>query len=314
MLQIRPATRDDSPAIVAIRNAIQPEPLTVTEFVQLQEAFWQYPGAKRQLLVAEADGPVVGYTVISRIDDDPAGLFHVYVAVDPTVRRRGLGLQLYTALLGLAEQYEAVTLKSHVRGTDDESYAWALARGFHLDRQRTEAVLDLKSWDGAPFAGEVARVEAGGIRLVCTHDFPTASLMPEIYRVWKETAVDLPGWEGEFGTYEAWAADFSSGYGEHPPIMGLALDGERLVGMSILGMPRTEGAGAIIDYTGVLREFRGRGIAMATKLLTIEAAAAAGAPYIRTNNDPDNPPMLAVNRRLGFAFIPGPRVLKKNLR
>ncbi len=57
--------------------------------------------------------------------------------------------------------------------------------------------------------------------------------------------------------------------------------------------------------TGVERAYRGRHIALALKLLGIRYAKARGALTIRTNNDSQNVPMLAVNRKLGYRPEPG---------
>ena len=48
-----------------------------------------------------------------------------------------------------------------------------------------------------------------------------------------------------------------------------------------------------------------RKIALALKLLSIRAALRWGADYIRTNNDSQNAPMLAINRKLGYVPQPG---------
>jgi GNAT superfamily N-acetyltransferase len=58
-------------------------------------------------------------------------------------------------------------------------------------------------------------------------------------------------------------------------------------------------------FTGVLREYRGRGLAQALKLQTILLAKEEGMRYVRTHNDSNNTPMLAVNRKLGYKPEPG---------
>ena len=58
-------------------------------------------------------------------------------------------------------------------------------------------------------------------------------------------------------------------------------------------------------FTGVERDYRGRGLAQALKLLAVRFAQHYGAAYIRTNNDSQNAPMLAVNRKLGYRPEPG---------
>ena len=55
--------------------------------------------------------------------------------------------------------------------------------------------------------------------------------------------------------------------------------------------------------TGTRRAYRGRGLALAVKLASIEWAAANGITRMLTFNDATNAPMLAVNRRLGYEPI-----------
>jgi RimJ/RimL family protein N-acetyltransferase len=53
-------------------------------------------------------------------------------------------------------------------------------------------------------------------------------------------------------------------------------------------------------FTGTLRAYRGRGLALAAKLASIRWAAANGIAMMATANDETNAPMLAINRRLGY--------------
>jgi predicted GNAT superfamily acetyltransferase len=52
--------------------------------------------------------------------------------------------------------------------------------------------------------------------------------------------------------------------------------------------------------TGVLREYRGRGIAITLKLRVIDFAARDGYDVIKTWNSSANDAMLGINRKLGF--------------
>jgi RimJ/RimL family protein N-acetyltransferase len=53
-------------------------------------------------------------------------------------------------------------------------------------------------------------------------------------------------------------------------------------------------------FTGTLRAYRGRGLALAVKLASIAWAREHGVTSMQTNNDETNAPMLAINRRLGY--------------
>ncbi len=65
--------------------------------------------------------------------------------------------------------------------------------------------------------------------------------------------------------------------------------------------------------TGVESAYRGRHIALALKLLIIKYARRYGAAYLRTNNDSENAPILAVNRKLGYQPQPGKYMLLRKL-
>jgi RimJ/RimL family protein N-acetyltransferase len=52
--------------------------------------------------------------------------------------------------------------------------------------------------------------------------------------------------------------------------------------------------------TGVLRAFRGRGLAKAAKVQSLHLARAKGYREATTGNDESNAPMLAINRWLGY--------------
>jgi GNAT superfamily N-acetyltransferase len=67
-------------------------------------------------------------------------------------------------------------------------------------------------------------------------------------------------------------------------------------------------------FTGVHRDYRGRGLAQAIKLMAVEYARSKGATTIRTHNDSRNAPMLAVNRKMGCCPEPGAFKLIRRLR
>jgi RimJ/RimL family protein N-acetyltransferase len=53
-------------------------------------------------------------------------------------------------------------------------------------------------------------------------------------------------------------------------------------------------------FTGTLRAYRGRGLALAVKLASIRWAREHGITSMSTHNDETNAAMLAINRRLGY--------------
>lgn len=310
MTLIRTFREADYPAVVALRNAMQPEPIDEATLREQDEQHTDDPSTIRIRLVAEDEaGRLVGYANAGHWNWLPPQRFSIHVGVAAAQRGRGIGEQLLRAAEEWALAHGAEgELTGWARGDDEPSFAWLQRRGWRLDLQRTESVLDLKGWDESRFAGHLDRVRSSGIALLALSE-PSDEIWRGIYEVERLTASDVPDYEGHMPTYEEWLRDFVAI--KAPKVIAVALDGERVVGVSSLLLPRVDGAGGDTFYTGVLREYRGRGIALALKLLTIEGAVASGVPHMRTNNDVENPAMLAVNDRLGYQMVPGPRRMKK---
>ena len=68
------------------------------------------------------------------------------------------------------------------------------------------------------------------------------------------------------------------------------------------------------SMTGTLREFRGRGLAGYAKAAALHRARERGMRYAYTGNHEDNAPMLAANRRLGYAPVGSETVYVRRLR
>ena len=83
-----------------------------------------------------------------------------------------------------------------------------------------------------------------------------------------------------------------------PPslLVAVTADGD-LAGLAVL---RTLGGIAGHRFTGVSRDWRGRGVASQLKAALIRWAACNGMTELRTSNDADNVAMRAVNDRLGY--------------
>jgi RimJ/RimL family protein N-acetyltransferase len=94
----------------------------------------------------------------------------------------------------------------------------------------------------------------------------------------------------------------------------IAKDGQNYVGMSDVHRIDTEPGVLQQDDTGVIREYRGRGIATALKLKITEFGQRNGYRMIKTWNDSVNAAMLAVNVKLGFKRQVGWIMMEKILR
>jgi GNAT superfamily N-acetyltransferase len=99
-----------------------------------------------------------------------------------------------------------------------------------------------------------------------------------------------------------------------PEAFFLAYDDARLVGLSSLERLPGTNEGVETGYTAVDSEYRGRGIARALKVRTIEWAADQGYRYIETDTNAGNEPMIGLNRSLGFEPEPARITFERRLR
>lgn len=310
---VRPFQLTDAPAVSEIRSLYEPFPIPVEGIVASYEGGLKNPSNRFAWYVTtRSDGYITGHATCGRSATMPEGQFRLRVYVRPECQRQGAGRLLYDVCLAFATANGATELQSSTLGGDDPSYAWALRRGFELERQRTESVLDLTGWDHARWADDLKAVRSRGITFLTTDLDGLQPYLERLYRLEAETVPDLPGHPHRVGEFDSWHRDLMAN--PLPRHFTLALDGEAIIGQSVLVWPTAHQAEAYTLFTCVLRSYRSRGIALALKLTSIEVALAAGATAMRTNNDPDNPSILRVNEKLGYRPISGPRTLRLPLK
>jgi GNAT superfamily N-acetyltransferase len=260
---------------------------------------------RRRTVAVTAAGQVVGYSAMIHEPWDPPGKFYVWLCVDAAATRQGIGSHLYDDALAFCQAHRANQFSSQVNDNDSDSQAFAQRRGFRQDRHIFDSVIHLADFDETPFAPITPAVLAQGIRILSLADVGnTPDRRRQLYEVNRTTALGIPGNTGVFSTYEEFSQIvFYSGWFK-PAGQILALDGDKAVGLAAVRFLGETGTMYNL-MTGVLPEYRGRNIALALKLHTIRLARAWGAIAIRTNNDSQNGPMLAINRKLGYQPEPG---------
>lgn len=265
-----------------------------------------------QVLLAAMDhsGVVVGYGVAEHGSWLPPGCFYILPAVHPSMRREGAGSRLFDALLAAIDQHSPTLLESRVREGDDHSLRFAQDRGFIIDRHRFQSVLYLESFDEGLFAGLVKRAETEGIRFLSLAEaeslWPDHDVRRQLWEVNYRGVLDTPGSSGVYLSFEDFSRILFGASWFDPRGQILAADGERIIGLAAVGILGPAGsARAHNNITAVDREYRGRGIAQALKLLAIRYARSRGVSQITTENDSQNAPMLAINRKLGYRALPG---------
>jgi GNAT superfamily N-acetyltransferase len=298
------------PAVVGVLNAVLPPAERVTEeslrfddgMIRPDEAFVR--------LIAVEDGAVVAAGQAQNSHVRPAHRFMLTIAVHPAARGRGIGSELERRSWAFTTERGGTELTAIIKDDDAVSRAFLERRGYREAYQRFEMELDVSAFDWTRFAGWRSRL--GGLRLTHLADLgATDDNLRKIFDLSTELGADVPHPEGAPQFTLEDIQQFARSPGFRLDGLYVALDGERIVGMS--GVWTREGQPAYTYFTGVHRDYRGRGLATALKLTTIEFVQRLGIAAMRTNNDTLNYPMVAVNEKLGYRRLPARVAMKRYL-
>lgn len=255
--------------------------------------------------VVECNGAIVAYSVVlHEAWWSQPHRYMIHVIVDPAERGRGIGTFAYNDALKFLAPLQPTHLTTEVRDNDPASLAFSEKRGFSVRRHFFESRIDLKTFDERRFLPLVDRVQAAGFRITSLAEMGnTEENFVKLYAVNCAVSLDDPSSTGSFPAYDQFQTIRQRDW-FMPEGQFLGLYGDEFVGLSAVGY--FEHANAMQNMgTGVLRDYRGHGLAQVLKLQTIKYAKAFGADYIYTNNDSENAPMLAINKKLGYIQQPG---------
>lgn len=304
---------DDAAAIVRITNQYDSEPVSVEEYVR-QHDTWRSDDPRAKFVV-EADGEVIGFAHSRRREPMTRGMFFLTLYVDRERTRLGAGRLLAQAGEAFAQNHGAVSLTAFVPEDDPRGRGFAESRGYALARHLFESTMDVDTTSDAEIEAETAAVAAAsGVRYTTLAALgQTTETEDLVYEIGTECDLDEPGTQ-EYGpvSREDYQRLLFSAPWFRPEGVIVALDGDHWAGIHVLGpLADSEVADFTVDFTGVRRPYRGKGLARALKLLGVKYARSQGGTRLITHNDSTNAAMLAVNRRLGYVPRPGILMMKK---
>jgi mycothiol synthase len=206
-------------------------------------------------------------------------------------------------------------LGAETRETRPRSLEFLTRRGFVEHHRRWESCLVLSQARVERLAGAAERMARQGIQIVtCAEERARwgEQFVRDLFDLEVHAQRDEPGAGLGVMSFEQFVANELETGDALDDGSFVALAGRQLVGVSRLGRDLSGPNRLHVGFTGVHPEYRGRGIAGALKLRTVEYGRAQGFAEIRTENDTRNAPMLHINAALGFQLEPARIIFEKH--
>ena len=305
---IRPKTDDDDHAVVTLRNRISDHlpGMNVESYRHFERMDRMVEHAYSERFVAELGGDVVGAMSLERMwwTKRPGG-FYSSISVEPDLWGQGIGTALYDLLMERLTALDAVRIYANVRVDRPNAWKFIESRGFtktgHSDRWSR---LPIANANLEGYVGVEDRLLEEGIRILTLSErADDEPFLRKLHAMNDEAIADIPSSEEFSGTtpFEMFMEELRAPDMALDRVWVAVADEEEPVGVALLPVRDQD---AFNGFTGTARRVRGRGVARALKLKTIEWSRANGIAYIYTANDINNARMLAINNSLGYQVLP----------
>jgi GNAT superfamily N-acetyltransferase len=315
---VRAATPADYPVLVALNKASYPDYGETEEEWRHWDETWDHAKYFKSRVVAEDGGRVVGFGVVNHMRwAFVPTKYRIDITVHPEQRRRGHGGALYDTVLEKVRERDGKAVAAAAKESMADGVRFLTKRGFREVKRDWESRLLVKGFDFARFATADSRVAEQEIRIATLADEMQrdSSALRKAFELYEDCRMDIPSVDPPTRhTFEEFRRDDIDAPNALVDAFFIAIGGDgRYLGVSNMFRSLDNPKFLWQGITGVRRDARGRGIAMALKLRTVRYAIDKDVEHIKTWNDVHNRPMLSINEALGFAKQPAWISYEKNL-
>lgn len=302
--RLREFRPSDFPAAARIVSRLNPERTWTPEEMERWDRDLSVPPYVQVKIVAEERSreEAVGLGGLSTPpwSFDPRR-FWVSVEVDPDHQGRGVGRALAAAVAAEAEQRQGLALWASARADRDRGVRFLARQGFEEKRRLWQSRLAVSTATELPNRTEDLAREGITFTTLAEEGPDRLEVRRRLHELIIAASADVPRIGPftpiSFEQFDQWSL-------RSPSLLWdayfLATQAGRYIGLSNLTRIETDPTGLDQDFTGVLREMRGRGIARELKRRTVGYARQHGYRYIQTMNDSLNQPMWAINEKIGY--------------
>ncbi|MCR6480465.1 GNAT family N-acetyltransferase [Variovorax sp. ZS18.2.2] len=267
-----------------------------------------------RVFVRDAQGLVVGSISMGvRREGTPdyeafEPFINVWGGVPQSHRRQGVGSLLLRELLALMDAQGKTTATFNVHLPESHAFLatiGATEKHRSMENRMAFAGLDeeaLARWRAdalAPAHGLRLEIHAGRVPFerLATLMAPLSALLEDA----PTTGLSRPPMRYELEDFRAWYAEIDRRGGEH--FLVLLLDGDEVAAVCDASWNRLYPDRMFQRLTAVARRWRGKGLAKGVKAVMLQLVRERHPEVVMavTQNAEVNAPMLAINRRLGFA-------------
>jgi GNAT superfamily N-acetyltransferase len=275
---------------------------------------------KLRLTLVGPDGAVAGSANIQAgFIPRPDGTQNIGVGVLKEHRRQGIGSVLLDAFENEARRRGVPRILSGTSASRASSLEFATKRGYREIGRRIMSYVELASYEPERWAASLEKVRSAGLRIRSFAEVLAERDDAGKERFWRELwEAEAPMWDDiPFATptphwpYERFYEMAVKSGQMLMDVSLIAYAGDQIAGFTTTG--DRQGKDGWTWMTGVARDQRGKGLAMALKVDVLARAKAKGLRAMCTVNDEPNKAMRGVNIKLGYQPVPDHVELEKVL-
>jgi mycothiol synthase len=306
---------DSYQPIVEIHNANFPDMPAYVEYYEEMDKN-RNPKCKHKRWLAEKDNQIIGTGLymqyISRYDPKR---FDLWIIIKPQFQLRGIGSALYEKVFNSLKQFRPKLLATQTREDNKVALDMINRRGFDEKHRGGMSELDTTEFDFSPYEKLEENLQKHGIEIKTMRQLESdPNRDRKLYDLDWEVTRDEPtsgnDTQVDFETFVREGLNNSErlldGY-------FVAVDGDKYVGLCMLNHNKADNK-LMHGITGIRRQYRRKGIALALKVRAVRFAYENGHPAIQTSNEVNNRPILSINERLGFKRLPDWVYFEKTVR